>query len=154
MGAMYAVSYLGVAVAAQADLLEINLNSARSLTVHAVYVGQTSDVGDASSENLTLELIRGYNTSGSGGGAPDIASLSSGNTNTFSAESNNTTLASTGSPVALHREVWNTQIPFQYRPTPEERPTIIGGTRLVLRMSAPADSITITVTMIVEEHGS
>jgi hypothetical protein len=53
----------------------------------------------------------------------------------------------------MHADVWNIQLPWQYRPTPEERDVLAPSARMVLRVSAPADTITTTCTVIFEENG-
>lgn len=153
-GLTYAASFDAVAVSAQSDLFEITAPSDAAVIVHSLYVGQTSDMGDAQAEALKIQLIRGYATSGAGGTAPTPTPLQGGFPASGSVvEANNTTLASTGTPAVVHQDVWNIQLPYQYRPTPEERIVLSPAQRLVVRLAAPADAITASGTLLFEELG-
>lgn len=152
---MYSVSVVGVASpAAIWDVIELNTPADAVVRIHSVYLGQTSDAGDAVAEYLTVQLIKGHATSGSGGSTAtpvpkETGAAAAGTT----VETNNTTIASTGTALIMHADVWNTALPFQYRPTPEERDNLSPSSRMVIRVSAPADAITTTCTVIFEEIG-
>lgn len=154
-GQMYAVTVVAVASpAAIWDLVEINTHASKITRLHSIYCGQTTDMGDAAAESLTVQFITGHATSGAVGSTQTPVPLSAN----FAAagatvETNNTTPASTGTPLIKHADVWNIQLPYQYRPTPEERIDLAPSTRLVVRISAPADTITTTYTVIFEEIG-
>lgn len=154
-GQMYAITVVGVASpAAIWDLVELNCSSTKITRLHSVYAGQSTDMGDAAAEALTVQFITGHATSGSGGSTQTPVPLSAN----FAAagatvETNNTTIASTGTALIRHADVWNIQMPYQYRPTPEERIDLALSARLVIRISAPADTITTTYTVIFEEIG-
>lgn len=155
MGMMYAVSVVGVASpAAIWDVMELNVPADAVVKIHSVYLGQTTDMGDAAAEALTVQLIRGHATSGSGGStATPVPKLAGNAAAGTTVETNNTTIASTGTAVIMHADVWNIALPWQYRPTPEERDELSPSSRLVIRVSAPADAITTTCTVIFEELG-
>lgn len=154
-GLTYAVTFDAVATATSIkDMFEVNVPSDAAVVIHAVYLGQTSDMGDSASEALTIQFVKGHSTSGSGGSAPTPVPLMSG----FPAagtgiEVNNTTIATSGTAIVLHQDVWNVQLPYQYRPTPEERLVLSPSQRMVVRLSAPADALTISGTLIFEEVG-
>lgn len=154
-GQMYAVSVVAVASpAAIWDVIELNCHASKFTRIHSIYLGQTTDMGDAAAEALTVQLIKGHATSGSGGSTATPVPKS---TNFAAAgatvETNNTTIASTGTALIMHADVWNIALPWQYRPTPEERDDLAPSARVVLRVSAPADAITTTCTVIFEEIG-
>lgn len=154
MGMRYAVTFDAVAVSAAQDLFEITAPSDCIVALRSMYLGQTSDVGDANAENLKIQIIKGYTTSGSGGSAPTPAVLETGFAAAGSAaEVNNTTVANTGTAVVVHQDVWNTQLPYQYRPAPEELIILSPSQRVVVRIPAPADAITMSGTLIFEEIG-
>ena len=156
MGRMYAVTFENVAVTAAQDFFELTPADDKPLIVHMVSLSQSSDVGDAAEEMLRVKLIRGHATSGSGGSAPTPVPLAaSGAAAGFTAEVNNTTIASTGTAVDLHAEAFNIRSGLLYLPTPECRPGVSqAGTTLVVRlMAAPADSLSMSGTIIVEEMG-
>lgn len=156
MSRMYSVSFTATAVTVAADLFEITPADDKPCVVHAIYLGQTTELGDTAEEQLGLTLVRGHTTSGSGGSSatprprnPSDAAAG------FAAEVVNTTAASVGTTVTLHADSWNVRGPYQLIFTPETRPIVTqGNTTLVLRMTgAPADSVSITGTMYVEEQG-
>lgn len=153
MGLLYAVSVVAVASpAAIWDVIELNTPATKAVKIHSLYLGQTTDMGDAVAESLTVQVIKGHATSGSGGSTatPVPKNAGAGAAGT-TVETNNTTIASTGTALIMHADVWNIQLPYQYRPTPEERDEIAPSSRVVVRVSAPADAITTTCTVIFEE---
>jgi len=157
MGRMYSVSFEAVAVTAAQDFFEISPADDKPVLVHGLYLSQASDVGDAADEMLRIKILRGHTTSGSGGSAPTPAPLqsSAGTAAGFAAEVNNTTIASAGTAVDLHAEAFNIRAGLQYIPTPEARPGASqANTTLIVRlMAAPADSLTMSGTLILEELG-
>lgn len=151
---MYAVTFENVAVSAAQDFFEITPADDKPVVIHGCYLSQSTELGDAAEEMLRVEIIRGHSTGGSGGTAPtpvpmDPADAASG----FTAEVNNTTIASVGTAVVLHAETFNVRSGWQYIPTPEARPKASqANTTIVVRlMAAPADSVTMGGTLIVEE---
>lgn len=155
MGRMYSAAFDAVAVTAAQDLFEVVAPSDACVVIHAIVVGQDTDAGDAQDEQLRIRLIRGHATSGSGGSSPTVAPLEFGDP-AFggTVEANNTTVASTGTPVTMHSEPFNVRAGFVYRPTPEERITLSPSQRLVVNLpGAPADSLTMSGTIVFEEIG-
>lgn len=159
MGRMYSVPFAGVAVTAQQDFFEITSGSARVCVVHSIELSQSTEVGDAQEEGLSLILKRGTSgtTSGSGGTTPTpVPQTSTNAAATFVGEVNNTTkmVAGGGTITTLRAWNWNVRIPFIEIFTPETRPVIVPSERLTLELgTTPADSITISGTMMVEEIG-
>lgn len=157
MGRMYSVPFSGVAVTAQQDLFEITAATGKACIVHSIEVEQTTEVGDAQEEMLSIALKRGTSatTSGSGGTAPTPAPANSNDAAAgFTAEVNNTTkmAAGGGSITTLRAWSWNVRIPFQKIFTPETRPVVIPGERLTVELgTTPADSVTMNGTLMVEE---
>jgi hypothetical protein len=154
MGRLYAITFENVAVTASQDLFEIAPADDKPVCIHACYLSQSTELGDAAEEQLRIKIIRGHATSGSGGTAPTPAPLNPADAAAgFVAEVNNTTIASTGTAVDLHAETFNVRSGWVYMPTPEARPGASqGNTTLVVRlMAAPADSVTMSGTLIVEE---
>src|SRR4051812_5420485 len=107
-GRMYTVSTAGVSASAAQDLIEITPADDKPIVIHAVYLSQTSDFGDAQDEVLRWEIIRGFTASGSAGTAPTPRpSNRSDAAAAFTAEMNNTTVATTGTTNTLHEDGWN-----------------------------------------------
>lgn len=155
MGRMYSVTFSGVAVTAQQDFFEIVAAAGKPCIVHSIEIEQSTEVGDAAEEGLSLLWKDGQTTSGSGGSAPTPAPQTLGDTAaSFTAETNNTTKASAGTIVTKRAWNWNVRVPFLKIFTPETRPVIAGGARATLELATtPADSITVSGTMMVEEIG-
>ncbi len=154
MGRVYAATFEAVAVTAQVDFFEITPADDKPVVIHEIRLAQSSDVGDAAEEMLRVKLIRGHATSGSGGSAPTPVPLNEGDAAAGAAvETNNTTIASTGTAVDLLADAFNIRAGWLYVPTPECRPRCgQGASTIVLRlMAAPADSLTMSGTIVFEE---
>lgn len=153
-GRMYAVEFEAVAVTVAQDFFELSPADDEPVHIHALYLSQSTDFADAEEELLRVKIIRGHATSGSGGTAPTPAALDPKvGAAAAAAEVNNTTIASAGTPVDLHSECFNVRVGMAYIPTPEARPKADqAGTTIVVRlMAAPADSLTMSGTLIFEE---
>jgi hypothetical protein len=153
---MYTVSFTGVAVSVAVDLWEITPADDKPIEVVGLFIGQSSDFGDAQAEQIGYRVIRGHATSGSGGTATTPRPLNrSGAAAGFTAETCNTTAASTGSPVDVHADVWNVQAGEKlWLPESCEWEASQGDTTLVVRLiAAPADALTVSGTLYVREQG-
>ena len=155
MGRTYAVTFNAVALTAAADLFEITPADDKPCEVVSIYIGQTTEAGDAADEMLGVQIIRGFTTSGSGGSAATPTPLRPADTAAgFTAEVNNTTLANTGTTTTLHSDAFNVRAGWVYIPPLDARPVVNqGNTTLVVRITAPADSVTFNGTLIVRELG-
>ncbi len=157
MGDFYTVSFTAVAITAVSDLFELKPGSTRPIRLHAIDLVQTSDQATSESETLRCTISRhgsGY-TSGSGGTgtAAVVPVQSGGRAALFTAETNNTTQASGGTPVVLQEFGWQVLSPGLWAPPvpPDQKPTALSGEALVVKMNAPVDSITVSGTAWVEE---
>lgn len=154
--AIFSAIVSGVAVAAAQDVFEIVAGPATRIRLHEIRLGQTSDYGDAAAEGLSVTLIRGFTTAGSGGGAVAPANLlghASAPSATSTVKRNNTTLAQDGSVATILSDAWNIADSWRYAPANEQMPILEKGQRLVVRISAPADEITMNATVVFEEIG-
>lgn len=151
---MYSALFNNVAVSAAQDIFEIVAPSTAMVVVHSCFLGQVTDYGDAASEGLRVQFIRGHTGSGSGGSTVTPVRLGGNNypTAASTVEANNTTPASGGSPDTVFIDVFNIQVGWQYIPPPEQRIYVRPSERLVLNLpTAPADAITMSGTLIFEE---
>ena len=155
MSGVYTVQFNGVAATAQQDLFEIVAASAKPIVILGFSLSQSTEVGDAQEEGLSLLFKSGSTTSGSGGSAPTpVACDSSGGAASFTAEVNNTTKASAGTIVTHAAWNWNVRMPFDVIFTPEQQLIMAAARRCTLELATtPADSITISGTMWVQEIG-
>lgn len=156
MGLMYAATFSGVAVTAQQDFFEYTAPSDAIAIIHRVVLTQSTDVGDAASEGLSILFKRGATSSGTGGTqAATPAPLEFGSPAAGGVlDLNNTTKASGGTIVTLHAENWIIQSQFEYLPTPETRIVLSPSQRFTVELATtPADSITVSGVLLVEEIG-
>ena len=154
MSRIYTVDIAPVAITVAADVVELTPADDKPIRVHGFEIFQTTDLGDANEEVIGLIWVRGHTTSGSGGATPTPIPLDPNDAAAgFAAEALNTTQATVGTTVNLQRHGWNIRIPTPVVYTPETRPQASqANTTLVLRMAAaPADSITISGCVTVEE---
>jgi hypothetical protein len=152
-GRVYTVVFDAVAVSAAQDLFELTAADDKPIEILRLHLFQSSDVGDAASENLQLKIIRGNTTSGSGGTAPTPQPLGPHDTAAgFTAEVNNTTVASTGTAVTLFAGGWNVQAGCDIWFAEGERPRAGQGNTLIrVTQTAPADALTMSGTLWVRE---
>lgn len=156
MGRKYWVDMPPVAITVAADLFEITPADDKPIRILALNLHQTSDFGDAQDEVLSVVWVRGHTTSGSGGTTPTPRPCNPSDAAAgFTVDANNTTQATVGSTVNLPRHGWNVRAPLERPYTPDECPEASqANTTLLLRMSAaPADSLTIGGSILVEEFG-
>lgn len=158
-GRLYSCSFAVTAATTQLDFFEITPADDKPVVVHAIFIGQTTEIGDAQEEMLAWSIQRGGTamTSGSGGStaANGVGLGASGAASGFTFEALNTTVATFTAGVVLHRDAFNVRTGLQYIPTPETRPNVSqanGG--LVVRLdTTPADSISFIGSLLVEEQG-
>lgn len=152
----YTVAFDNVAVTAAQDLFEIGPADDKPVELVGLFLGQSSDVGDAAEEILRWSIVRGHATSGSGGSAATGRPLDrSGPAAGFAAEVNNTTIASAGTGVTMHHGACNVRVGEQiWWPegcSPEASQA--DGLIVVRLLSTPADSLTMSCTLYLREQG-
>jgi hypothetical protein len=139
------------------DAFEITPADDKPVALHSLYlsnVGVAADAGDAQEEIVRVAVIRGFTSSGSGGAAPTPSPLGPIDTASgFTAETMNSTVATTGTSVVLHADGWNIRIPYAMVWTPETRPiaTQANTTILVRLANTVTDDVTVSGTLYVEE---
>lgn len=150
---VFTATFSAVAVSAAQDLWEIVAPAGSAkVTLREIRIGQYSDFGDAQAEILSIQLIRGYTTGGSGGASVTPANLRSASRAAASTvERNNTTVASAGSPEILYADAFNTASGWWFRPPEDERIVLRASERLVARITLPADALTMNSTLVFEE---
>lgn len=155
MSRMYTVSFTEVAVTAAQDLFEIVAAAGKNCRIHAVVLAQITETGDAAEEELSILFKSGQTSSGSGGSAPtpvptNVTDAAAG----FTAETNNTTQASGGTIVTHHADAWNVRAGYVWIPPEKMQIELTGSRRFTVSLNgAPADSITMSGTIYVEEFG-
>lgn len=156
---LYTVVFTAVSIAAVQDLFYLKPAADKPIRLHSVYlanVGGTADAADAQEEDLRVEIIHVPTTVtvGSGGSAPTPNPLLPSDAAAgFTGRVNDTTVATTnGTLLTKHSDGWNTRVPFNYRPTPEERIVCANAAAIVVRLNlAPNDAFNVSGTAYVEE---
>lgn len=157
---IYSAAFAGVAVTAAQDVFELAASGANKFfALREIRLFQYSDAGDSAAELLSVQLIQGYTTTGSGGSAATEQALRRFSTAKPTAEvavkMNNTTVAQDGTGNVLLADGFNIMGGWWYRPPEDERIVIDGAlttaARLVCRITAPADELSMNGTVIWEE---
>ena len=153
---VYTVSFEEQAETVAVDMWELTPADDKPIAIIGIFIGQSTETGDAAEEIIPYSIIRGHATSGSGGDTTTPEVVNPNDTAAgFTAETNNTTAASTGSPVTLHSDTFNVRTgeKLWWPSNPITWPQADqGDTTLVVRLGdAPADSVTWTGTLYVVE---
>ncbi len=151
MGRIYSAFFTDVAMTADQDVFQLEAVT-KGAIIHAVYLGQRSDFGDAAAEILSVQIARITDdvTAGQLEAQLDLGDAAA----TADVAINQTTQLTTGYDV-IHSECWNIQLPFVYLPPPELRIVVEIGNAIVVDVGPdPTDSITISGTIYWEETGS
>jgi hypothetical protein len=155
MGHMYSVDIISNTISTTKSLFHINGITNGIVVLHSVFVGQSSDAGDAAAEMLRIQISRSTSNSTAVGTAATprphlLNDQAYGGTvrlsNTYSATN-----------VVLINEAFNVQAGWYYTPTPEERiiipPKSVSGTHPSLRVdlpNAPSDALSVQGRMTFE----
>jgi hypothetical protein len=154
-GRVATVVFAAVSVSAAQDFFEITPADDKPVEIIGLMLTQVgnSDVGDAAEEILRFSIIRGHTTSGSGGSAPTPRAIKPASTVSFTAEVNNTTIASAGTTHILHEDAFNVRAGYiNWWPLGAEPKASQADTTIVVRLNtAPADAITLSGTLYVRE---
>lgn len=149
MGRFYSVTLPETAITAAADLFEITAATDKPIRIWGWNISQDTDVGDAAEEVLQVTLQRGV-TAGSGGSAQTLVPMVA-NGAAAAATATNRTTAHTGGSI-LWQTGWNIRVPLEMWFIPEAAPVIgADDDPVTLTMTAPADSITVSGSILIEE---
>lgn len=136
------------------DLFELVPASDQAIELQELQIGQTTDLGDAAEETLMVSIILGHATSGNGSSITPVDVWGGAATAQTTCEEAATTIASTGTTRRVAFLPWNIRIPLIWTPTPENRIIVPPSVRAVVRISAPADSVTAFGSLVFTEMGS
>jgi len=137
------------------DLWCVTASTDSRVVIREIRLGQYSEFGDAQAELLSLEMLSGSTAPSSGTAITpiNVASHSGAPTAGSAVVGPSTTLASTTSAALRWADTWNVAAGLLYAPVPPERMILEPGQNYVLRMSAPADAMTINGTLLFQEIG-
>ncbi len=154
MAKIYSAEFADVSVAAAQDFFSLLVGDDEPIKLLGCVISQKTDYGDSTAEGLTIKIIRGWGTVGTGGTAPTALNLDAkGGAATTTVRANDTTEASAGSAVEMHSEAWNIQMPWIYMPIPELRIRVDQTDDLlsVSLITAPGSAILCSGTIYWEE---
>ena len=150
-GRIYDAVFVGHAMTVAEDVFEITVPAGKKGIVRGVLLNQYSDFGDAQAEILSVQIIRGYATPGTGGAGVFLAPVKLGvAAATITVAANRTGPASAGTPIAMIADAWNVAAGWIHQPPPAERLELGPGIHVV-RVSAPVDVVTANGTLTLEE---
>ena len=158
-GRLYVIPFEAQAVSAAIDFFEIVAPSDAVMKLREVRITQSSEAGDAASEQLRFQIKKatGSYTSGSGGSAGSVNKMQTGDAAAgITAEVNNTTqaVAGTGTLTTLQPECENVHNGWLHKPPPDERIPFSPSEACIISLpAAPADEVTFSGYAIVEEIG-
>lgn len=155
--AIYSAVVVAQAVALANDIFQLTAPSNSRVRIREIRLGQYTDFGDAAAEILSVQVISGYTATGSSGVSNPTPQNIHRWTRAPSAGSvvqvYDTGIASSGTAHVHIADAWNIQAGWWYYPPEEEMIIMEAGDVLVVRMSVPADSITMNATLVFEEIG-
>jgi|SRR5215472_10741366 len=141
---VYATYFDNVTVAAIQDVFSIKAGAAAGLGIHYIELN-AGGVTSPAEIRLRLKRLPTTVTQGSGGSVPVVSAIDTGDTKASAhvVHANDTTQATTsGTAVVLAAWQWNVLMPFQYLPSPEDRPFFAAGEAFVLDIpAAPASTL-------------
>src|SRR6187551_2700574 len=116
MGRVYTVPLQLTAYTAQIDLFDIAPADDKPVILHAIYLGQTTELADAAEEQLGIQIIRGFATVGSGGSSVTATPVNPSDTAAgATCRTGDTTIAVVGGGATthIHADTWNIRAPYQ-----------------------------------------
>lgn len=146
-GRIYSANIPFTASTTEDDAAEIIAASTGIIALRRIVLGQTTELGDAAEEILEVSVLRaaGAYTTGSGGTTPTPTPADQeGAASSSSAKVNNTTVAVVGSGtlVTAFTLPWNVRGEFLYIAADGEEIICSPTDAIIVRVSAPADSVT------------
>lgn len=144
---LFGANFSAQAVTTATDMAEITPVTDRPIIVYGVTLSQTTDLGDAAEEVLTVGVYRDC-TAGSGGTAATEYNYNQAAIGSPTAAVRQLGTASTGGTL-IDFNPWNIRIPLYWYPIPEMRFKFSniaaeGPTSTFRLIAAPADSVTIS----------
>jgi len=155
-GPVYTVPFSAQALTTnENDLFCLVASTDSRVVIREIRLGQYTEFGDAQAELLSLTMMVGSTEESSGTGITprNVKTHTGAPTADSSVVGPSTTLASTTSANVHWADSWNVAAGLLYSPLPPERLVIQPGEIFNLRMSAPADTLTMNGTLVFQEIG-
>jgi len=156
VGRVYSLIFAAASIANASgdyDLFEIAPAANVPVALHGIHLGQTSELGDASEEQLTVSVVRGHATGGNGSATTARPMLAGDSAAAAACETIATTPASAGTGVTLDVHTFNIRAGLEVWWPPEVRPVCSAAqTLIVVRLlTTVADDLTMNGTLYFEE---
>ena len=153
-------TFSAVAVTAAQDCFELVAATNARVRIRDIKLAQYTDFGDAAAEILSVNVIRGFTVAGTGGSTVTPSNVHPwSRTSDSTVLANNTTVANTGTGAVLIADAFNIAAGWSLRDVmllnivdPHDGLWLEAAQRLVVRITAPADSLTMNGTIVFEEH--
>jgi hypothetical protein len=134
-----------ITVAAVQDLFALKAGAVNGIEIHQIDLS-AGGVTAPAEIRLLMKVAPATVTLGTGGTAPTISPVDSGDTKAAAATGRandiTTQMSTTGTMKTLQAHQWNVLLPWQYLPAPEDREVIQGGEGFALNIpAAPASTI-------------
>jgi len=150
---IFTAAFAAVSASAAQDVFEIVAPADSRVRLRECRIGQYSDAGDAQDELLSVQIIRGHTVTGSGGGPVTPANLEPWSRAAAATVAINNTGLATTSGVLMLSDSFNVRAGWIWDPVEEECIWLRANERAVIRITAPADGITLNGTLVFEETG-
>lgn len=136
------------------DLFSIDPATDKPTALKSIVIKNSSEIAEAQEEWLRVRVIRGHTTVGSGGSAATARPDSSIDTAYGgSCRVNDTTIASTGTPVNLWSDAFNVRAGYEMFWAPEDWKWFFGAEFLVVRlMSTVTDDVQLSGSIQIVEY--
>lgn len=136
---VYTTQIENVSVSAAQDIFSMISSASNGIRIHWIQLGSNATAATP----LRMRLKRGTATVtlGSGGTIPALAPVDAGDTKAVQStvHANDTTPATTtGAFTGIASFLWDTVLPFDFLPAPEDRPSCLTNQALILDMPASA----------------
>ena len=141
----YTMAIDNVAVSAVQDIFSLLAGTANGIKLHQIHLDSTNI--SPAPLRMVLNRLTATASLGSGGSSPTITPNDYNDIAVKStAHANDTTPASTsgGSTFLMCAFQWDTVLPFDWLPAPEDRPACINGQLFTLKIPATPTSLTVS----------
>ena len=155
-GPVYTVPLSAVSLTtAETDLFYVTGSTNSRTVIRELRIGQYSEFGDAQAELLSIVMMTGSTavSGGSTAAARNVRTQATAPQAEAEVLGPSATLGSTTSAEVRWADSWNVAAGLLYAPLPPERLVLEPGETYLVRLSAPADAVTLNATLTFQEIG-
>lgn len=154
MGRIYTAQFGGSAQTTGIGVFSLPASATQILILHSLFVGQSSDAGDANAQMLRMVIAKAFGTFTNSAGGTTVTPTPHQHSDvafggTVRARDTSIAIAATGTLTHILEETANVQAGWYYTPTPEERIVISPSqTLLVSAVNVAEDFVDVTPTAL------